>query len=127
MKYSKMQQVRKELEDRAAGDPAFAKFYEDAKEIAASVAGGLHNMPEPLRLCGYSGIHFLWPFSMATFDGNTLSTLVILAHDKCIRASISPCMRNLDIQLFPRERDGSISRHHPTIEDAIKLMRGSHA
>ena len=61
---------------------------------------------------------------LATFDYNDLTRLVIMAHDKCYRASISPLSKStLQIAILKREREGSMSERHPTLEQAIEKLR----
>lgn len=63
---------------------------------------------------------------LATFDMAGLTTLVIGAHDECIRIEIRPVnFRNIAICMWPRKRVGSISERHPTIEQAIHYYRGT--
>lgn len=61
---------------------------------------------------------------LATFDMAGLTTLVIGAHDECIRVEINPVnFRNVAICMWPRQREGGISERHPTIEQAINYYR----
>lgn len=63
---------------------------------------------------------------LATFDMAGLTTLVIGAHDECIRVEIRPVnFRNVAICMWPRQREGDISERHPTIECAIHHYRGT--
>lgn len=69
----------------------------------------------------------VWVYDdISTWDGNVLTTLVILAHDKCVRLSIRVWnQRRLMLWFSPRDREAkSRSYTHPTIEEAIKLTRG---
>lgn len=60
----------------------------------------------------------------ATFDSNLLTKLVFLAHDRCLRASISPRSAHAITLLFhQRQRDGGIWDRHPTIEQALTMYR----
>lgn len=63
---------------------------------------------------------------ISTFDDNDLTRLVVLAHDRCIRVQVAPCMRYLEIMLHPRERTGGLSYRHDTIEDAISRVRNEY-
>lgn len=76
---------------------------------------------------GHTGVRFvIRPSTLATFDFAGLTRLVVGAHDKCIRIEIEPCnMQRIAITMFPRRgREGSLFERHPTIEDAIKTIRG---
>jgi hypothetical protein len=67
------------------------------------------------------------PGELATFDFDALTSLVFLAHDHCIRVSISPLnMRFMEATFFPREREGSMSQRHPTLELAVNSYRRRH-
>ncbi len=63
--------------------------------------------------------------SASTFDCDSLTRLVLLAHDRCIRVEISGCCaRYLRLLLTPRDGVvGEISHRHPTIEQAISRHR----
>lgn len=63
---------------------------------------------------------------LATWDMAGLTTLVIGAHDECIRVEIRPVnFQNVAICMWPRQREGDISERHPTIERAIHYYRGT--
>lgn len=65
--------------------------------------------------------------SLATWDFNHLTKLVIGAHDECVRVEVEPHgFGYLRISMWPRAgRDGDIARRHPTIEQAIAQYRGT--
>ena len=57
---------------------------------------------------------------MASYDYTQLTTLVLMAHYKCIRVEIQPCSPcHIKIAIWKRVREGNMSRRHPTIEEAI--------
>jgi hypothetical protein len=72
-----------------------------------------------------SGVRFVVDHPrLATFDSPGLTTLVIGAHDECIRVEISPAnFRCLTICMWPRQREGEIHQRHPTMEQAINTYR----
>lgn len=77
--------------------------------------------------CG-SGVRFtvFAGNGLATYDYDHMTRFVVLAHDRCIRVDIAPAAnRFLYIYMHPRDREGDMSRRHPTIEDAIKRVRGA--
>lgn len=62
--------------------------------------------------------------TLATYDRDGLTRLVIAAHDYCVRVEISPAMSYLRIRVHPRSREKLIMSGHPTIEEAIAKFRG---
>lgn len=58
---------------------------------------------------------------LATYDFNDLTRLVLMAHRDCYRASImNHGPRAMKIAIWKRQRNGSMSQRHPTIEQAIE-------
>ena len=92
--------------------------------LIVDLLGGLHHLESSIKEFGYGVKTSLWG-DVSTFDSDRLTSLVFLAHDRCIRVSIvqsSP--RKIGIVLFKRHsRDGSMSKRHPTIEQALTLWR----
>lgn len=73
-----------------------------------------------------AGVRFvLYRPRLSTFDGSSLSALVIGAHDEMIRVEIDPVnFSHLAICMWPRQsRDGETWRRHPTIEQAVAIYR----
>ncbi len=68
-----------------------------------------------------AGVRFtMYSKGLWTFDFDHLARLVIAAHDRCVRLDIAPAApRYFHIWVHPRERDGDMTRRHPTIKDAI--------
>jgi hypothetical protein len=60
---------------------------------------------------------------LSTFDWNTLSELVFLAHDRAVRVQITDGW----IILHARQREGDISPGHPTLEEAIFRYRSKYS
>jgi hypothetical protein len=62
---------------------------------------------------------------MASFDGNLLTRLVVLAHDRCIRVSVSAASPDYFRLLFhPRVRSSKLNTaKHPTLEEHIEWIR----
>lgn len=62
---------------------------------------------------------------LSTWDGNGLTRLVFLCHDRGYRLDIEPCnMRYLTLWFHPRRsRVGSTYERHPTIEEALETHR----
>jgi hypothetical protein len=100
---------------------------QDAMAFFIAFYGGEHHFPSDLKPYGFgwSMSHF---GSMATFDFNELTRLVLLAHERCIRAEISQGGPNrLRIAIWKREREGAMHERHPTIEQAIEEFRSGKA
>ena len=85
---------------------------------------GEHHIPNEIKPCGDGWMVNHDRGSLATYDFNQLTWLVLMAHEKCIRVEINP-IRNgiLQIKLHQREREGTITTAHPTIEAAIINFR----
>lgn len=61
----------------------------------------------------------------ATWDFDTLTRLVLLAHDQCIRIDLDAAApRIMRLRFHPRLRTGPIHRRHPTIEEAVHCRTG---
>lgn len=80
---------------------------------------GIHHIPKITKF------DYRWecvvPGGMATFDFDTLTLLVLAAHDHCVRVELSGKGRDILIQLHPRKgTEGSMFDRHPTIEEALK-------
>ncbi len=98
----------------------FSEFYFGAHHIPG-------DSPKTVGNHGWAVMHNLG--ELATFDYNGLTRLVLMAHDKCIRVSISP-VRNgiMKIMIHRRSReDKSIFGGHPTIEQAIEFYNSKKA
>jgi hypothetical protein len=64
---------------------------------------------------------------LATFDFNQLTILVVLCHEAAIRCAINPVRslrpRHVQLLFHQRQREGWFSERHPTIEEAVKMVR----
>lgn len=59
--------------------------------------------------------------SLATWDFNYLTTLVLLCHRMAIRCEVSPCNpQKITLHFHKRQRTGGMAERHPTIEEAIQ-------
>lgn len=95
--------------------------------------GGLHHFPggdKALRATDWSTFFVLVRLkhkALSTFDGDSLTRLVFLAHDHAIRVDLhSEAMKSITLMLHPRPRDGSVMKRHPTIEEALAAHRRFH-
>jgi len=61
---------------------------------------------------------------LATWDFNEMTRLVFLAHDRCIRVSVSAVSKGvLELAFHKRKRRGGMSQRHPTLEQAVEDWR----
>lgn len=91
-------------------------------EMLGEVFGGAHHVPG-VYAWG-DGIKCNLIARLATFDFDYLTRLVVLAHDRCIRVGIIPSgPRLVGIEMHKRQRDGGAWIRHPTIEEAIRIIR----
>lgn len=97
---------------------------EEAIEFFADFFGGDHHFPGPVKEFGNG-----WCISgllgdLGTYDFNQLTRFVIACHDKCYRGSVMAAGPNkLKLAIWKRQREGSMSKRHPTIEQAIEKYR----
>lgn len=91
--------------------------------LLVDLVHGEHHISGPVRTFG-NGIKATLYGGISTFDSEGLTRLVVLAHDRCIRAEIvssNPC--RIGLELFKRKREGMRHERHPTMEDAIAMQR----
>lgn len=83
------------------------------------ITGKLHEWGDGIRL----NTSQVWGF--ATFDFDKLTRAVVMAHDRMIRFEICPSGPGmLGLVLHKRhKRNGRMFERHPTIEEAIKIIR----
>ena len=81
-------------------------------------------MPEDPESSCFSANVFI--NTLATFDHNYLTRLVIACHDKCVRMNFAQSNQPHLITLIfsDRSRSGDDQSRHPTIEEAIRTTRG---
>ena len=96
---------------------------QQAVDFFAIYYGGEHHFPNPVKECGF-GWSITDTKSMASYDFNELTKLVVLAHDRCLRVEISPRgMNRYVIAVHKRERGGGMMERHPTLEEHIEYVR----
>lgn len=97
-------------------------------EMLSDLCFGENHIGGKVVPCGDSGIQISLRsgFSAATFDFNGLTRAVVMAHDRCIRFEIYPSApKSLGLRLHKRSgRDGRMHERHPTLESAVKDIRG---
>ena len=61
---------------------------------------------------------------LSTWDFNRLTELVVLCHDRAVRLEIEPCnMRFVKLLFHQRGREGGMTKRHPTMEEAVQMVR----
>lgn len=98
--------------------------YQAAIKILSRAYRGGHHIPAKVHDKGlYACVDI--NSDLATYDGDLLTRLVVLAHDECVRLEIQPSGPGKVKLLFhPRKtRNGRLSQCHPTIEQAIISAR----
>jgi len=102
-------------------------------DLLGDLARGIYHIPtRNLRDVNWTDEHYIlmrWPIQeLATVDGNLLTVLVVLAHDRMLRVSIRPMSnRSLEFLFHPRHRQGRLYERHPTLEDHVETIRAHYA
>ena len=82
-------------------------------------ARGFHHVHGAIKRFG-TGIEVNLRPTLATFDFDTLTKLVVMSHDRCVRVEIAPSGPGLVKLIFhKRKRDGNMNERHPEIAEAI--------
>lgn len=99
-------------------------------DILGDLFGGLYHLSQEVRETKWSDPWCIevrlkgFGFTFSTFDGGTLTNLVFLAHDRCVRIEISPMSRSsLLLRFHQRKRIGGMGQRHPTLEQAVTEHR----
>ena len=91
-------------------------------QLLADWARGEHHMGKVTH-CG-RGLRMTWLGEVATFDGNDMTRLVLIAHQRLCRASISSAgPQRLAIEVHPRQPEGSLYERHPGLSDLEEQCR----
>jgi hypothetical protein len=99
---------------------------QEAIDFFAALFYGEHHIPGEVKECGYGWQLVMTYGSLSTTDYNGLTRLVLLAHDRSIRADIcAHGMSRMLIKVHKRLREGSFTESHPTIEEHIPKIRES--
>lgn len=99
---------------------------EEATQFFADLFGGEHHINAEVKEHG-RGWAIITSKDFATYDFNHLTKLVLLSHERCIRAEIDGCNKfgSIRIAIWKRQREGDIMKRHPTIEEAIERFRNN--
>ena len=114
-----------------------SKFMREVLDILDCVYSGLHhtNYYEQFKKSKYCETLFAEYVDRAnelsTYDFNRLTKLVVLAHDKGIRVSVSSdrkkglviCFHN---RMGKRHNDHPMNQRHPTLSKAVKQVRSTY-
>jgi hypothetical protein len=107
----------------AKGEKAVSELGKDVADLLGELFFGIyHIQPEVMRadFSNPTWIEVLVHKSLATFDFNELTRLVFLAHHMAIRVDVSAARNGiLRLMFHRRERDGGISKRHPTLDEAV--------
>jgi hypothetical protein len=100
-----------------------SELIKKVEQVMATSLFGLHHLIKKIQDCDHYALVMV-NNDLATFDYATLTRLVILAHDKCLRMSITQAgPRRFKLMFHDRQREGSKAQRHPTIEQAIEEVR----
>ena len=94
--------------------------------LIGEVSGGFNHTFGKVSQCG-NGIRFVCKSrDLATYDYDTLTVAVVLAHDRCIRFAVEASSSGkLAFVVHKRGyREGDVSYIHPTLESAARKIRG---
>lgn len=69
---------------------------------------------------------FFLTSGVATYDPDTLTKLVVCAHDMGVRAEIQPFRGKIKVLLHPRDRYCKDFLDHPTMDMALREIRGNY-
>ena len=111
--------------------PVLSDFQHDAIRMFVQAMGtGIYNLPVNWTRGDYSyagAVHLVMYGTLASWDFNHLTRLVIAAHDSCVRVSIEAAApKYVRIAMHRRDRTAdAIHARHPTIEQAVEAYRKS--
>ncbi len=99
-------------------------------DLLGDVFAGIYHLADTeLRKVDWDDTHFMLFYlvgrSLATFDSETLTKLVVLAHDRMLRVDISAAGRGkLELMFHLRaSRTGDLMRRMPTMETHLAAIR----
>ena len=99
----------------------------ECAQMFADVVGGFHHVRGKIKAHGRGIKVSDYGSRWATWDFNSLTRLVVLAHDRMIRAEVVPSgPQMIGFALWKRHsREGGMDQRHPTMEDAVVMHRPS--
>lgn len=90
--------------------------------------GGEHHVTETVRPWSDDGIQLVLKHCgsrLSTTDGWDLTQLVVMAHDRAIRAEVGTGGFRLFVALTKRKREGEWFERHPDLETNVAEIRDS--
>lgn len=96
-------------------------------DILGDVFAGIYHLShKSLERVGWDGetwIQYILYGELSTWDFSNLTRLVLLAHERHVRISVSGASPNhLRIEFHPRTRDGDTYHRHPTIDEQVRRL-----
>lgn len=112
----------------SAAPDTLSPFQARTMDILGIVGGGIYNAPIAWGTVDWhhgNGVSVIWRGSLATFDFNRLTMLVMLCHMARIRCDVSPggpLMLRLSFQ--QRAEAGGMADRHPNLPEAVDSIEG---
>ena len=114
--------------------PPMSQLGKAVANLLGDVFAGIYHLDQgALMRVEWSNTHHIvfnlsWR-SMATFDDDYLTRLVVLCHDRMIRMSIDGCGPHTTKLIFHQRnsRTGDIGTRYPTMEDHITIIRSNYS
>jgi len=93
-------------------------------QMIFDLIGGYHHLQSKIKPFG-EGIEYNTLSDFSTFDFNSMTSAVFMAHDRCIRLSVhSSTRKRIKLCLWKRKgREERFSERHPTLETAMEEYR----
>lgn len=92
-------------------------------DMMVEFARGVHHMGKVYHWG--NGLRMSWLGELATFDGNDLTCLVVLAHHHLCRCSVSSGgPQRVAIEVFARKPEGDTYSRHPGLSDLVSKCQG---
>lgn len=113
------------LEAIIDGRSAMTDDQRECFDLFCELVGGEHHITCNVKTWGRGIRASMYSGTLSTFDFNGLTRLVVLCHDRCIRAEIVQSgPGRIGVVLHKRhKREGSVCERHPTMEEAIAMHR----
>ena len=98
--------------------------------ILGYIGCGIYNAPINVEKVDWANERYIrvnWERGLSNYDGQALTDLVLVCHQKMVRISVSPCnFHLLKLEFWQRhQREGDVSRRLPTMQ--TMLDRFNHA